>query len=340
MPVAARRGEILLLVLGLVLALLAAEAAVRLLGLDASRPLGYAPVNTDGRERRPINGQGYRDRERSLEKPAGVRRVVLLGDSFTWGASVLFEDAYGQRLERWLRERRDERWEVVNLAVPGMNTVGQAAQLASEGFAYTPDLVVVGYVLNDSEDENAAEARRAADWLADRRPPPPRPLLDRSALVRVVRTRLWATGENRRRMEGFRSMYAPAYPGWVAAQKALRTMGGMCRERGVPFVVLVFPLFGNALDDRYPFADVHAQVARVAAEAGARVVDLLPFYRGLRSDLLVVDGTRDEHPNEIAHRIAAQTLEKALLDVLPAAAPAPEPLRPARVRVTPGASGR
>ena len=70
------------------------------------------------------------------------------------------------------------------------------------------------------------------------------------------------------------------------------------------------------------------------------MVDLLPYYRGLRSDLLVVDGTRDEHPNEIAHRIAAQTLEKALDDVLPAAAAAPEPSRPARVRVTPGAAGR
>ncbi len=312
---------------------------MRLLGLASPRPLGYAPVNTDGRERRPINRQGYRDRERALEKPAGVRRVVLLGDSFTWGASVLFDDAYGQRLERWLKDRRGEPWEVVNLAVPGMNTVGQAAQLGSEGFGYGPDLVVLGYVLNDSEDENAAEARRAADWLADRRPPPSRPLLDRSALVRVVRTRLWATTENRRRVEGFRSMYAPAYPGWLAAQKALRTMGGICRERGVPFVVLIFPLYGNTPDDRYPFADLHAQVARVAAEAGAKVVDLLPFYRGLRSDLLVVDGTNDEHPNEIAHRIAAQTLEKALEDVLPAA-PEPQPERPARVRVTPGTAGR
>ena len=170
-------------------------------------------------------------------------------------------------------------------------------------------MVVVGYVLNDSEDENAAEARRAADWLADRKPPPPRPLLDRSALLRVVRTRLWATGENRRRVEGFRSMYAPTYPGWVAAQKALRTMGGMCRERGVPFVVLIFPLFGNPLDDGYPFADVHAQVAQVAAEAGAKVVDLLP--RLPRPALRPPRGGRrrdDEHPNEIAHRIAAQTL--------------------------------
>ena len=330
----------MLLVFGLVLALVAGEVTVRVLGLATPRPLGYAPVDTDGRERRPINHEGYRDRERALEKPRGARRVVLLGDSFTWGASVLFDDAYGQRLERWLNDGRGEPWEVVNLAVPGMNTVGQAAQLEKEGFAYGPDVVILGYVLNDSEDESAAEARRAADWLADRTPPPSRPLLDRSALVRVVRTRLWATTENRRRVEGFRSMYQPTYSGWVAAQKALRAMGGACRQRGVPFVVLVFPLFGSALDDGYPFTDVHAQVAKVAAEAGAKVVDLLPFYRGLRSDLLVVDGTNDEHPNEIAHRIAAQTLRKGLEGVLPAAAREPEPERPARVRVTPGAAGR
>ena len=135
MPLTARRGEILLLVFGLALALGAAEAAVRILGLDRPKPRGYSPVNTDGRERRPINRQGYRDRERTTEKPPGTHRVVLLGDSFTWGASVLFDDGYGQRLERWLVGARGEPWEVVNLAVPGMNSVGEAAQLASEGFA-------------------------------------------------------------------------------------------------------------------------------------------------------------------------------------------------------------
>jgi hypothetical protein len=338
-PLTPRRGEILLLVFGLVFALGAAEATVRVLHLDRPRPRGYAPVNTDGRERRPINHEGYRDLERTPAKPSGVHRVVLLGDSFTWGASVLFDDAYGQRLERGLVRARGEPWEVVNLAVPGMNTVGEAAQLASEGFGYAPDVVVLGYVLNDSEDESAAEARRAADWLADRAGrPPERPMLDRSALVRVVRGRLFATLENRRRVEDFRSMYASDYPGWIAAQAALKSMGGACRERGVPFVVVVFPLFGNPLDEGYPFADIHAKVDGLAASAGAKVVDLLPHYRGLRSDLLVVDGTNDEHPNEIAHRIAAQTLFKELQGVLPPPpAPEREPTRPARVRVTPGA---
>ena len=136
-------------------------------------------------------------------------------------------------------------------------------------------------------------------------------------LVRVVRGRLWATAENRRRISGYKSMYADTAPGWVAARKALKTMGALCRERGVPLVVAIFPLFGNPMDDGYPFPEIHAKVSEAASEAGARVVDLLPAYRGVRWELLVVDGVDDEHPNEIAHRIAAGVILHALDDVVP-----------------------
>jgi hypothetical protein len=105
----------------------------------------------------------------------------------------------------------------------------------------------------------------------------------------------------------------------VAAREALLKMGGMCRAHGVPFVVAIFPLFGNPLDESYPFEKEHAKVAQAAAQAGARVVDLLPEYRGLRWELLVVDGPRDEHPNEIAQRIAAQTLVRAVDELVPRA---------------------
>ena len=231
--------------------------------------------------------------------------------------SVLFDDAWPQRVERTLSRERGERWEVVNLAEPGLNCVQEASRLLSEGLAYEPDVVIVAYVLNDSEDEAAAEARRAEDWVEEQRRPPSASLLDRSALARLVRTRIRATIENRRRIEDFRSMYADDYAGWAAARRALKAMGGMCRERGVPLVVAIFPLFGNPLDARYPFADVHAKVAQAAAEAGAKVVDLLPAFRGLDGALLVVNGADDEHPNEIAHRIAARAIAQAVDEVVP-----------------------
>ena len=304
----------LLLVASVAVFAAAAEATVRLLGLGAPRRTGYAPVDTKRRAMQPRNSRGYRDRERAVARPPGVRRVVSLGDSFAWGASVEFEDAYPQRLERGLARRRREPWEVVNLALPGMNTVDQAAQLADEGLAYGPDVVLIGYVLNDSEDSQAAEARRAADWS---QPKEAHGLLDRSALVRLIRGRLWATAENRRRVTGYRSMYADAAPGWVAARQALKSMGALCRERGVPLVVAIFPLFGNPMGNGYPFAEIHARVSEAGSQAGARVVDLLPAYRGLRWELLVVDGVDDEHPNEIAHRIAAGVILHALDDVAP-----------------------
>jgi hypothetical protein len=312
-----RRGEILLLAASVLLFLLVSEGVVRFLAADAPRPTGYAPVNTNRRAMRPRNADGYRDRERVKPRPPGVRRVLSLGDSFAWGASIEFEDAYPQRLERGLSRRRREPWEVVNLALPGMNTVDHAAQLVQEGLAYGPELVLLGFVLNDSEDAAAAETRRAQDWVETRRQPPPGGLLRRSALARLVQGRLFATAENRRRIAGYRSMYADDAPGWVAARRALKTMGAFCREHGIPFAVAVFPLFGNPLDEGYPFSELHQKVSQAAAESGARVIDLLPRYRGLRSDLLVVDGVDDEHPNEIAHRIAANALLHELDDVLP-----------------------
>ena len=311
-----RRGEMLLLAGGVLFVLIAAEVAVRILAIDRPRATGYAPVDTNRRAARPVNARGYRDLARAIPKPPGVRRVLSLGDSFAWGASVEFEDAYPQRLERALTRRRHETWEVVNLALPGMATIDQAAQLAKEGEAYAPDVVLLGFVLNDSQDAAAAEAQRAEDWV--NHPPPSG---GRSALLRLVRTRLWATSENRRRVTGYRSMYDDTAPGWIAARRALKSMGAWCRERGVPFVVAVFPLFANPLDDGYPFAELHVKVAQAAAEAGARVVDLLPAYRGLRWDVLVVNGAEDEHPNEIAHRIAAGVILHALDDVVPSPTP-------------------
>ena len=315
----ARRSNWLLLLGGCAAGVLLLEGAVRALGLLEPRPTGYAPLDTDRRAGRPRNSRGYRDEERTPAKPPGTRRLLSLGDSFAWGASVHFEDAYPQRLERGLRRRRGEAWEVVNLALPGLGTLDHAAQLAQEGIGYEPDAVVLGYVLNDAEDRATAEAREHA-WIQrvrDRHAP-----LAFSALARFVALRVSATVENAGRVGRFRALYEDSAPGWRDTREALRAMGRLCRERGVPLLVAIFPMFANPLDGRYPFQQVHAKVAQAAAAAGARVVDLMEVYRGRRWELLVVNGYEDEHPNEIAHRLAADAILRALDDVVSFAFPA------------------
>lgn len=101
-----------------------------------------------------INGLGFRDdREYSLQKAPGTFRIIVLGDSVTFGHGTLGETTYPflleQRLKAW---RPDIPWEVWNLGVPGYNTGQELAYLEEVGQQYAPDLVIVGFYPNDLQN--------------------------------------------------------------------------------------------------------------------------------------------------------------------------------------------
>lgn len=97
------------------------------------------------------NSLGFRDtREYSLAKPPGTFRIVVLGDSVTFGHGALNETSYPFLLEQRLHEwRPDVKWEVWNLGIPGYNTAQELAYLNEIGERYAPDLVIVGFFPND-----------------------------------------------------------------------------------------------------------------------------------------------------------------------------------------------
>lgn len=97
------------------------------------------------------NALGFRDaREYPLAKPPGTFRIVVLGDSVTFGHGAPYETSYPYLLEQRLRSwRPDVKWEVWNLGIPGYNTAQELAYLNEVGERYAPDLVIVGFFLND-----------------------------------------------------------------------------------------------------------------------------------------------------------------------------------------------
>lgn len=300
-------GEAMLLVFGLVLAALAMEGGARMAERARLEKDGYAPVR-GRRSREPMNAEGYRDIEHSVEKPAGVRRALFVGDSFTYGVGVLLDDTYPKREERALSQARGEPWESIIMAMPGIDSEQEAVIAENEGLKYSPDVVILGYVLNDAEDPGSAEERRAKEWTqaeAEKRSPA---FWRRSALLRLIAERIRATRENRARIENHLALYWDGAPGFQGVKRSIERMARVCRERGIPFVVAIFPLFANPLDEGYPFTSVHDKMAALCRAAGVTFVDLLPYYRGMDWRLLVVEGARDEHPSELAHRIAAQAL--------------------------------
>lgn len=294
-----------LLVLGVV------EAGMRILGYQQPRRSGYPRVRGN-RAHEPKNRLEFRDVDHPLAKPCGERRILVLGDSFAAGFGVEFDDAFPVRLGRGLSRRRHETWTLINLARPGMGTVEEAGELFRSGFQFAPDVVLLAYVLNDAETDQAAWRRRSEAWLSmleeRERLRIDGGLLGWSALYRVLRERVENTRLDAERVRYHRSLYRDSNPGWGEARRSLQAIARECRSRGIPFVVAVFPLFGNRLDEAYPFADIHDTVSHAARSAGATVLDLLPVYRGLDWRLLVEDAEQDEHPNEIGHRIAADAI--------------------------------
>jgi lysophospholipase L1-like esterase len=100
-----------------------------------------------------INSHGYRDREHAYDKPAGVQRVVLLGDSFIEAMQVSFEESLTVALAERL-QASGVNAELINLGVSGYGTALQYLTFREFGARYRPDLVLMFFVGNDVSDNS------------------------------------------------------------------------------------------------------------------------------------------------------------------------------------------
>lgn len=330
----------LLCLISLLVALAAGEFAVRLLGLGPrvyaprrfepgggvpfvpldprTRVLAYRPnsifssvydpqgdtrgyLQPDGRVEYRINNLGLRGPDVVIPKPPDVYRILCLGDSFTFGEGVKGEDTYSARLPEFLRSSRNSaKIEVINGGVQAYGVREAVTLYAILGEKLQPDVVVYGFVLNDVTEfaetirQNDAKNREAElSWPAQH-------------------LRMWEIVERsrlaRRQQEEFFELTRRSFqsPYWQECQELLQGMARVAREDHFRFVVMVFPIF-TGLEGEYPFKDLHQQISQACQAAGCEFIDLLEVYRGLRSDTLWVHPT-DQHPNEMAHRLAAKRL--------------------------------
>jgi len=94
------------------------------------------------------NSLGFRGKEISIPKPPGTIRVLVLGDSVTLQTALPEDETYTDLAGKILSA--SFKVEVINAAVTGVGLMEEIGILKENGLRVQPDVVLLGFYLNDS----------------------------------------------------------------------------------------------------------------------------------------------------------------------------------------------
>jgi lysophospholipase L1-like esterase len=297
----------------------------------ADRELGWKLVpgarDEYGGVRIEVNSRGLRGPELGDAKPAGSVRILWLGDSVTFGYGVEpVESVFPFRVAALLSERLGRPLETVDSGVGGYAPWQELAWLEREGWRYAPDLVVVGFVLNDLTEPFSLvryggtgegwQLARAAKGQLDR-------WLSSSALVSFLRegnARLRFGRDVQRgatargTLDVQRLVADPDAPmwqrSWRVTESDLTRIFAAARGHGVGVALVIFP-YAFQLGAPGPQPAVQRRLVSLAEREGVPVLDLLPVLAARRASQPFLDAS---HLSEAGHAAVAEALAGFLVE--------------------------
>ena len=331
---ARRLYPLLALTLGLLTAVLLAEGLVRLwvwTGVPQSNPfirfmkmaegtpargplfrasadpsLGNELVPGSQRGALRVNSRGFRGGEVDDRPAKGVVRVAVVGDSETFGAALAEENTLPGCLAAALNASGPARYEVLNLGVPGYNTLQELRVVETRLPPLHPDVVVLYYVLNDAELTPRTVLVRGgglrSSYLA---------VLGTYALKTRWPADIGALRGEMTIVDFYQYLHGSEY--FEATRRMILEMAGLLRGRGTRFVMVVAPeIYGPFGFKRYPYRDIHARLRGLATD-GLEVVDPLDRLaaRGKPPRAYWVD-EGDPHKNGEANQVIAAAVAEVI----------------------------
>jgi lysophospholipase L1-like esterase len=319
----------------LVVALLLAEGVARL-AFRTVRSGGDARTFFAARnEPITLNNLGFRD----IDVPAKSSRfrIVIIGDSITWGAGLPEPERFSNLLQRFL----DSNYEIVNFGIPGHNLPEHLEEL-DQALSIGADFILLQLYTNDFEI-GAMERPRA------------RPLLPWSGLdawllqSSAVYTMLSAPWPGIQERLGLLETYHHYMQRYLGDPNSLESRAGLdmlrkfargAREAGVPVGFVMFPN-PEVLSKHYEFDYLHDRVQGVCVEEKIHCVDLRgPFLSSFSNLKDIVVSSFDGHPSARASLVAADQILAEFRPlwqpqtpgsrVTPRTAPVPEQEKPVR----------
>lgn len=234
-----------------------------------------------------INNHGFRGPDVMLDKPAGVERIVVLGDSIGFGRTLPEEEIFPSILERLLNEGGGRRVEVVNASLSGRDTWEEAAMLRHRLLSFEPDLVLLQICLNDHvrlpypEQGSPLGAFGERDWWTyssllawlDRRFPEIHRLhvaaLDSLGLRRSSERVILDHFIDPRQMLNVE-------PNWAEWSRVLLEIRDLARSKGGDVLFVVFPIRVQAERGE---EETLPRLSAFARENDIPLLDLAPIFR-------------------------------------------------------------
>jgi lysophospholipase L1-like esterase len=253
-----------------------------------------------------LNRDGFRRSAPFPEKRAGVYRVMVVGDSITYGYGLAEEDTYVALLSAWIG--RDYKIEFINLGVSGYQSEDILNVIKRFLPELKPDLVIYGVCHNDFLPSGRGQYEVLYEF--------PLPdgvkrffikhtrigaLIDEGydAMLRSFRLRRDFFDDILRDFEGYQKRF----------QRDVVEMNSLIREAGLPAII-------GLVVDQYPDNGGRGyRITRAAEtflrEAGAEVIALEEYYRRFHGKVMAVSQW-EGHPDEVANYIWARMIAENL----------------------------
>lgn len=247
------------------------------------------------------NATGFRDSLNYMPTPArGTRRISFVGDSFTAGHGIADVE---NRFANIVRTNLPDH-EIHVLSECGWDT-GMEINLLDfiPTSGYETDCIVLVYCLNDVADI-------VPEWLALSKrlyeSPKPGFFFQYSYVLNTIHGRLKAASEPQ--LADYYQFVQDGYKGelWEQQKTRLTELHNHVKSQEWSLLVVTFP-FVHAMQQPYPYQDLHDQLAEFWDQQQVPHLDLLSTFEDLKPQDLVVS-RRDAHPNERAHSLAAMAI--------------------------------
>lgn len=281
---------------------------------DESDGLGYLKVNSKWHQRHVIfNAYFYRDRDFTIQKQEGVKRIGVLGDSITFGGGIEnVNDRFSNLLEKKLKDS-GYKVEVYNLGKPGYDTEGEIAEYQKvKNLDF--DIIIWEFFLNDIQPEGKstgtpiiAKNSQTANFVQF--------FSDKSYFFDFIFWRL--STRYQKTFEQLKNADLAQYEDQNILNHHKLIIADFLRELNLEnkkVIVVIFP-FINLLGPSYPAGDIHQMISSYFKDNEVEVVDLLEDLKNEDPKSLIASRF-DAHPNEEVHTLVADKLYEKVIKLL------------------------